>query len=210
MTDFIDRTLADPAVTTVGLAIATAWIALWLATAWWAYADAARRSHSIAAPLLAAAWIILSTPLFLPISVLIYTLVRPQATASEGRARALVWELSHSAAMQRRCRACGSHVDPAWRRCPACTAWLQAPCASCGAWSDRDLPACPWCATEGHADPVAPRAGGSARRSVARRGAIRLARGHAAAHALRASDRRAGLGSGAAPATPSAPLRVNP
>lgn len=63
--------LVNPIAATAETAIAGAAIALWLAAAWWAYLDAARRTESTLAAFIAAGWIVLSTPLLLPMSLVI-------------------------------------------------------------------------------------------------------------------------------------------
>jgi len=145
-----DQVLADPTVTAIGGAIGAALVALWLAAAWWAYTDAARRTDNTMAALLVAAWIVVSTPLMVPLSLAVYALARPQQTAAEKRTRRLaaelVGELDDFAPAK--CLSCDKSVDAAWLRCPSCTTWLSLPCATCGAWSDRSLPACPFCGGE--------------------------------------------------------------
>ena len=142
--------LSDPTVTAVGGAIGAALVALWVAAAWWAYTDAARRTESTLAALVVAGWIIVSTPLLVPFSLAIYSLARPQQTAADGRTRqlagALVDELEASAAGG--CPSCGLAVEPGWLRCPSCTTWLALPCSGCGTWSDPTLDACPFCGSE--------------------------------------------------------------
>jgi RNA polymerase subunit RPABC4/transcription elongation factor Spt4 len=154
--DVLDQILADPMVTTIGAAIGAAFIALWLAAAWWAYADATHRTGSVPTALLVAAWIIVSTPLLLPLSLPIYALVRPHESASERRTRRLAAELAGvlDEAAVRGCFSCGYDVDPAWHRCPSCTTWLARPCASCGSWSDRTLDVCPYCGGEERTEPA--------------------------------------------------------
>ena len=66
MNDILGQILSNPLVGAIGLALAIGAIALWLATAWWAYGDALRRTESSVAAFGAAGWIILSTPVFLP------------------------------------------------------------------------------------------------------------------------------------------------
>lgn len=154
MTDFIAQTLADPAVSAVGSAIAIALVALWLAAAWWAYSDAARRTESTFAAFLAAAWVVLSTPLLLPVALAIYGFGRPQMTAADHRARALVTELGAATTYGPACAGCGAPVESSWLRCPECATWLAAPCAGCGEWSDPKLEICPWCGREGHEAPA--------------------------------------------------------
>jgi hypothetical protein len=161
MIDAIDQAfsdvLADPAVSAIGGAIAVAGVALWVAAAWWAYCDATRRTGSVFAPLVAAGWIVVSTPLLMPLSLAVYALARPQQTAAQKRARrmaaSLLDELGSPAEAQA-CPGCAAEVEPTWLRCPACTIWLAAPCVSCGGWSNRDLEACPWCGSEERAAPA--------------------------------------------------------
>src|SRR5262245_20443685 len=143
MTEVIGEFLADPAVGAIGTALGVALVALWLAAAGWAYRDSVRRTEDHVAPLFVAGWIILSTPLLLPLSLLIYLVVRPEPT-SERRARVLVAELGYERDAASACRSCGSAIDGEWLRCPYCAWWIASPCAACGTWSDRDLPACPW------------------------------------------------------------------
>lgn len=154
MTDFLAQTLADPTVSAVGSAIGISFVALWLAAAWWAYSDAARRTESTFAAFLAAGWVVLSTPLLLPIALAIYTFARPQVTAAEHRSRALVAELGATTSYGPACVGCGAPIETAWLRCPDCATWLAAPCAGCGGWSDPRLEICPWCGREGHDAPA--------------------------------------------------------
>jgi hypothetical protein len=154
--DVLNQILTDPTVTAIGGAIGAALVALWIAAAWWAYGDAVHRTGSIPVGMLVAAWIIVSTPLLLPLSVPSYALVRPHDSASERRTRRLAAELAdvleESAGPS--CLSCGNDVDPAWHRCPTCTTWLALPCASCGSWSDRTLAICPYCGGEERTEPA--------------------------------------------------------
>lgn len=147
--DFFANPLVSTGLTLMGVAV----IALWLAAAWWAYQDAARRSESTLAAFLAAAWVIVSTPLMLPVALAIYGFARPQLTAADHRARSLVRELG-AVADGPACPSCQTPIESSWLRCPACAVWLAAPCHSCGVWSARDLEACPYCGSEEHAAPV--------------------------------------------------------
>lgn len=148
MIEMLARFVDDPTVSAVLLAMAGAVIGLWLAGAWWAFSDASRRTDSELARFLAAGWVILSTPVLLPLSLAVYTLVRPQTTVGELRSRALAAQLGPLIAEEASCGACGAATDPGWRRCPSCTEWLQAPCAHCSAWSDIELEHCPYCGSE--------------------------------------------------------------
>ncbi|HUQ43267.1 MAG TPA: hypothetical protein VM451_02485 [Candidatus Limnocylindria bacterium] len=153
MTEIIDDILSDPAVGALGSAIGLAAVALWLAAAWWAYSDATRRTESSLLGFLAAGWVVLSSPLLLPLSLLIYTFARPQISAGDQRSRSLVRELGALAEEGPSCFGCGAAVDGAWLRCPECTTWLAAPCADCSAWSDPRLEICPMCGSEQRATP---------------------------------------------------------
>jgi hypothetical protein len=156
MSDLITQILADPAVTAVSTAVVAAAIALWMAAAWWAYADATRRTESTLAGYIAASWVILSTPLMLPFSLAVYAFARPQVAAGDRRVRSLIAELG-STAEDQRCAACGSDVEDAWLRCPTCASWLASPCAACSRWSDVSLELCPWCGDEEREQPFVPR-----------------------------------------------------
>lgn len=154
MSDLIAETLANPVVSAIGTSIVIAVVALWIAAAWWASRDAARRTESTTAAFLAAVWIILSTPLLLPLALAVYAVARPATTAAEHRAQSLVAALQATAAGGSACSGCGSPTEPAWLRCPRCATWLSAPCASCGEWSPAALEICPYCGREGHAVPA--------------------------------------------------------
>jgi hypothetical protein len=175
MSELIAQTLNDPALGAVGTAVVLAVIALWLAGAWWAYADAARRTESSLAGFVAAGWIILSTPLLLPLSLAAYAFARPQVAAADRRTRQLALELAMTPALPA-CPACAEAIEPTWLRCPSCSTWLAAPCAHCGAWSEAGLEICPMCGSETREQPFvqgltagAPTSQRSRRRRVARR-----------------------------------------
>jgi RNA polymerase subunit RPABC4/transcription elongation factor Spt4 len=147
MTDTL-ASLVDPSIlTAVGSAIGAAGVGLWLAAAWWTYADMGRRTGSEIARFTAAGWVLLSTPLLLPLSLPVYLLARPQTTLGQRRSREMVEALGPSFLTPARCDTCGQVVDEAWQRCPTCATWLQVACADCGRWSPSELEICPWCAT---------------------------------------------------------------
>jgi len=150
MIDIVTKVLDNPIIPAIGLAIASTVGALWVAAAWWTYRDAAWRTGSSILGMVAAGWIVLSSPLLLPLSLGVYALARPQQTAAQGRSRRLVAQLvaQLDASDPGTCPGCDASIDPAWLRCPACSTWLAQPCARCGGWSDRDLSICPWCGSE--------------------------------------------------------------
>lgn len=154
MKDMFDQLLANPTVHMVGLAILLAVVAMWLAAAWWTYQDASRRTESSVAGFAAASWIIISTPVLLPLSLAIYATARPQATASDDRTHGLMRQLTQIAADRPTCPSCAALVDPDWLRCPACATWFARECEMCGEWSAASLELCPYCGTDRDAMPA--------------------------------------------------------
>jgi hypothetical protein len=148
MKDVIDELLANPLLHTIGIALLLAGVALWLAAAWWAYQDASRRMESSLAGFAAAAWIVLSSPLLLPLSVAVYATARPQGTASDDRTQRLMARLNEIAHDRPTCPGCAALVDPDWLRCPSCTTWFALECDSCGEWSAAALEVCPFCGAD--------------------------------------------------------------
>jgi len=147
MNQLFDSIVNDPAVGAIGLALAGAATGLWLAAAWWTYIDVSRRTTMEVARLLAVAWILLSTPALLPLSLGIYLLARPHLTVAERRAQRL-FEALEPALDSGSCPACGVPVTAGWQRCPACASWLAAACPTCGETLALGLEICPWCASD--------------------------------------------------------------
>ena len=156
MSDLLAEVLSNPIIPAIGMAVGATGVALWLAAAWWAYRDAARRAGSPYVGLLASAWIVLSSPFLLPLALAVYGMARPQHTAAEHRSRRLVAQLVDQleAADGERCPSCRSIIDPTWLRCPTCAIWLAQPCSHCGGWSEHGLEICPWCGSEGRDAPA--------------------------------------------------------
>lgn len=155
MADELGAILAAPAVRTIGLTLGVAVVAVWLAAAWWAYQNAERRTGHGAAGFLAAGWIIVSTPLLLPLSLAVYAFARPGASASDRRFGELAAELAAVTRAAPVCPGCGDAVDPSWLRCPGCANWLAVPCAACTEWSPAGLEICPYCAADAWDHPAA-------------------------------------------------------
>jgi hypothetical protein len=150
--DILAQVLANPIVSSTALALGIGAVALWLAAAWWAYGDASHRTESSFAALAAAGWIVISTPLMLPLALAIYRAARPAVSAADQRSERLAVALAESG-VGPSCPACNRSIQAAWRRCPACATWLAVPCAACGAWSDPTFDICPHCAHEARSEP---------------------------------------------------------
>jgi hypothetical protein len=128
--------------------LAAALVVLWLAAAWWAWRDLADRTDEPVAPYVAAAGVLLATPLFFPLALVVYRLVRPQepaVTADSLTLRALALTAGPPEAA---CPSCGLAADPAWRRCPRCGSALSAPCPACDGPTRPDWTICAWCAAD--------------------------------------------------------------
>lgn len=207
MSELIAQTLANPAVGAAGTAVLMAVVALWLAAAWWAYADASRRTKSTLAGYVAAGWIILSTPMLLPLSLAAYTFARPQVPAAEQRTKLLAAELGATTPLPA-CAACATPVDAAWLRCPSCATWLASPCAHCGGWSETGLEICPWCGGDTREQPFVESY--SSAGSVFLRNRRRRIPWRAASPLVARSQRREGPRPALAPAGRGTTLRAHP
>lgn len=124
-------------------------VLLWLATAFWAFQDLRRRHRDPALPYLAAASIILVSPILFPLALIVYRTVRPGQTLAESRERRLndrLTELEREDSLQ--CPGCGVGVEEQWLACPACRTRLAHRCVSCHRSMGLDWIVCAWCATE--------------------------------------------------------------
>ncbi len=72
----------NPIVRTAGQVIFIYVVVIWLAAAYWAYRDLQPRTTNPVAPYLAAALIIVFTPIFFVFGVIVYRILRPRETGS--------------------------------------------------------------------------------------------------------------------------------
>ena len=74
----------DNPVVKLGIQLAVIyWIMLWLAAAYWAFRDMQSRTDNPLAPYLAAAFVIVFTPILFPLAVFTYRIIRPQERIGE-------------------------------------------------------------------------------------------------------------------------------
>lgn len=141
----IGRILDDPTVR-LGATIAAGYVViLWLACALWAFVDLRRRTSSLIWPYVAAAGVILATPLLFPLAILVHVIVRPSGTVAERRLNALR-DASLGLEIDRpTCSTCGAPVDEEWLLCPRCRTALAHRCDRCGRVAGIDWEACAWC-----------------------------------------------------------------
>ena len=121
-------------------------VILWLASAYWAFRDMQQRSDNAILPYIAAAGIILFTPIFFIFAVWIYKIVRPHEKIGE------VWErnLAEEALLAEvesihHCPTCERRIDDEWIICPNCRTRLKRVCPNCSRLVGMDWSLCAWC-----------------------------------------------------------------
>jgi hypothetical protein len=149
---------AVPVVRLAALGLGISVVTVWLATAWWTMADLRRRHPDPALPYLAAALVVIATPLLCPLALVVYLIVRPPRTRAESRRLELedrLDQLDEQDPSGFRCATCRTQTEDGWLRCPSCRARLGYACAACGRSMAIDWVVCAWCATpvgEGQAE----------------------------------------------------------
>ncbi|MEA2397435.1 MAG: hypothetical protein QOK25_991 [Thermoleophilaceae bacterium] len=122
-------------------------VALWLALAFWTYADARRRIDDAMLVACAAA-----ASLFFPfVGAIVYAIVRPPEYLDDVHER----EVEIAAAEARlaqveslSCQHCGFEIEKTFLRCPSCMRKLKEPCTTCGRPLDPRWKICPYCEAE--------------------------------------------------------------
>jgi RNA polymerase subunit RPABC4/transcription elongation factor Spt4 len=140
--------LGHPAVTTAARLAAVYLVVLWLASAWWVWRDARARYRDAIAPYVAAAAIVLVTPLLFPLAAVVYRVLRPSRTVAAADAGEIQLTMLEEEAARPACGRCGIVVDEEWVACPACGATLAVRCRSCGRSLELDWTICAWCAAD--------------------------------------------------------------
>ena len=103
----------DNPVIKLGIQLAVIyWIILWLAASYWAFRDMQARSDNPLAPYLAAAFVIVFTPILFPLAVFTYRIIRPQERIGDVYERNLAEEamLAEIEAIPH-CPTCDRRVD---------------------------------------------------------------------------------------------------
>jgi len=146
--DAFGELLRHPAIG-IGLRFLVLYVVIvWIASAWWVWRDARARTTDVFVPYLAAAAVILVTPLLFPLAVVVYRLLRPPLTVSAATAAELQLAMLEEEATRSECGTCGATVDDEWVACPACGAELATRCAACGRPLELDWTICAWCAAD--------------------------------------------------------------
>ena len=142
----VQQVLDTPAVR-IGLELIGFYIVLlWAATAYWAYRDLQTRTTNPVAPYLAAALIIIFTPVLFLFGVIVYRILRPRETVAEANERALAEEaMMVEIEAQPHCANCGRQVHEDWIICPTCRNRLRRVCPNCSRLVELDWSLCAWC-----------------------------------------------------------------
>jgi len=152
LTDAIGQAFAEllgnPLVGLAARLLAMYLIVLWVASAWWVWRDARARTRDPIVPYLAAAGVVLVTPLLFPRAVVVYRVIRPPLTVAAAEAADLQLAVLEEEATRPTCRRCGSIVDEEWVACPICGSELAIRCAECGRPLELDWTICAWCAAD--------------------------------------------------------------
>ena len=137
-----DNPVVQLSLKAIGIYIAL----LWLATAFWAYRDMQQRTSNPVAPYLAAALIIVFTPVFFLFAYWLYKIVRPKETVAEANERALAEEaMLVEIESQPHCANCQRAVHEEWIICPTCRNRLRRVCPNCSRLVELDWSLCAWC-----------------------------------------------------------------
>jgi hypothetical protein len=144
--DSIGEILASPVVQLAVQATAIYVVVVWLAAAYWAFRDMQLRTENPILPYLAASFIVLFTPLFFPLAVFVYRVVRPQERIDEVYERNLAEEaLLNEVEAVPHCPTCGRRAHPEWIICPTCRTRLNRVCPNCSRLVGLDWSICAWC-----------------------------------------------------------------
>jgi RNA polymerase subunit RPABC4/transcription elongation factor Spt4 len=142
----ISKFLDSPIVRLALEGVAFYFVLLWAATAYWAYRDLQTRTTNPVAPYLAAALIIIFTPIFFIFGVIVYRILRPRETVAEANERALAEEaMMVEIESQPHCANCGRQVHEDWIICPTCRNRLRRVCPNCSRLIELDWSLCAWC-----------------------------------------------------------------
>ena len=138
----VDDLLSSPYLTIGFRLVLFFFVVLWLALAYWTFADAGRRGT------VRFFWGIVAL-VFPFVGPLIYVIVRPPEYALDSRERELELAVLERELRQRvsLCPNCRSVVEKDYLLCPECDWDLKKPCTSCGKPLDLNWRTCPYCAT---------------------------------------------------------------
>ncbi|HXI80790.1 MAG TPA: zinc ribbon domain-containing protein [Verrucomicrobiae bacterium] len=137
---------SSPIVQLALQAIAVYLIILWLAGAYWAFRDMQQRTENPILPYVAASFIIVFTPIFFPLAIFVYKIIRPHEKIGEVYERNLAEEaLLAEVEAIKSCPTCARRVNDEWIICPTCRTRLNRVCPNCSRLVGLDWSLCAWC-----------------------------------------------------------------
>ena len=121
-------------------------VVLWIASAYWAFRDMQQRTENPILPYVAASFIIVFTPIFFPLAIFVYKIIRPHEKIGEVYERNLAEEalLAEVEAIHS-CPTCARRVNDEWIICPTCRTRLNRVCPNCSRLVGLDWSLCAWC-----------------------------------------------------------------
>ncbi|MEO8229128.1 MAG: zinc ribbon domain-containing protein [Chloroflexota bacterium] len=121
-------------------------VGLWLASGYWAFRDLQGRTDNPVAPYLAASLVILFTPVFFLLAIVVYRIVRPHERIGDVNERSLAEEaLLNEVEAVAHCPACHRRIHDEWLICPSCRTRLNRVCPNCSRLVGLDWSLCAWC-----------------------------------------------------------------
>ena len=105
-----------------------------------------QRNENPILPYLAASFIIVFTPIFFPLAIFVYKIVRPHEKIGEVYERNLAEEaLLAEVEAIKSCPTCARRVNEEWIICPTCRTRLNRVCPNCSRLVGLDWSLCAWC-----------------------------------------------------------------
>src|SRR4051812_7777569 len=127
-------------------AIAIYLVILWLAGAYWAFRDMQQRTENPIMPYVAASFIIVFTPVFFPLAIFVYKIIRPHEKIGEVYERNLAEEaLLAEVEAIKSSPPCNRRINDEWIICPTCRTRLNRVCPNCSRLVGLDWSLCAWC-----------------------------------------------------------------
>ena len=144
--DAVSGFFGNPVVQLAIQAFVVYLVVLWLAAAYWAFRDMQQRNENPILPYVAASFVILFTPIFFPLAVFIYKIVRPHEKIGETYELNLAEEaLLAEVEAIKSCPTCARRVHEEWIICPTCRTRLNRVCPNCSRLVGLDWSLCAWC-----------------------------------------------------------------
>jgi hypothetical protein len=105
-----------------------------------------QRTENPILPYVAASFIIVFTPIFFPLAIFVYKIIRPHEKIGEVYERNLAEEalLAEVEAIHS-CPTCARRVNDEWIICPTCRTRLNRVCPNCSRLVGLDWSLCAWC-----------------------------------------------------------------